>query len=198
LFYIPLFAASGLWYGRQLARRTAFLEKSAPRIWGVVKSVLIIVPFLLFSNGVSRTTAAFSNVWDAASWQRPNLVNLQVTKKQLVDITDKITDCRGIMTNDHHTIFATFSNIPIERYFALYEIPPFGRYNEGDYDGLWPDRVDCVIVVRKRLKRGGTSYITQWTRYENYLAPYIEVLRSMGAKTYELDIDGGIDVIVLR
>ena len=76
-------------------------------------------------------------------------------------------------------------NVPLDRVYDVWEIPPFGQLGESVYDGLRPDRVDCVLVSDSLTTVVGYATNCQ-IRYQNYVKPYVEQLQDVGARTYEI------------
>jgi len=79
----------------------------------------------------------------------------------------------------------------------MWEIPPFGSYanNQASYNGLSPERVDCLLISDALASNVGMGTNIQM-RYQNYILPYVETLGRLGAKRIELT-DFGY-AIVLR
>ncbi|OGW91028.1 MAG: hypothetical protein A3D28_01615 [Omnitrophica bacterium RIFCSPHIGHO2_02_FULL_63_14] len=95
-----------------------------------------------------------------------------------------IHGCRGVMAMEH-TFIAAFIAPRSGRVYDIWEIPPFGSLYDSVYDGLRPDRIDCVLVSHE-LATGvgmGTNYRI---RYEHYIQPYVAQLQGMGAVTHDI------------
>ena len=92
-----------------------------------------------------------------------------------------------------------FTNIPDDRLFTNYEIPPFGKLGESPYDGLNEDRINCVYVNNPKAldneTRGG-SITNAYIRYVNYVRRYVDLLRKMGAE--QIDMPSGRLIILDR
>ncbi|MBI3252262.1 MAG: hypothetical protein HYZ52_02935 [Candidatus Omnitrophica bacterium] len=91
---------------------------------------------------------------------------------------------RGILSLEHSFVYA-FMDVPLDRIYDVWEIPPFGRLGDSPYDGLQPNRVDCVLVSKSLATAVGAATNTQ-LRYQNYIAPYVDTLVSMGATSYNI------------
>lgn len=96
--------------------------------------------------------------------------------------------CRGIMSLEP-TFFGAFLDIPQDRVYAVWEIPPFGHLHNSPYKGLNPDRIDCVLVSTG-LATGIGMATNHQIRYQNFIKPYIDQLISCGAVQYEIPFYG--------
>ncbi len=197
LFLVPLFGAAGLWYGHYLLDRVASAIQLNPGWRRFVKSVVILIPFILLSNGTSRIVPAFKEIGDGAAWDRPYLVK-EVYGGHFQDIVSKLKSCKGIMMTNQATFIGAFTDIPIDRVYSIFEIPPFGRLGDKAYNGLRPDRIDCLLMTPDEIEQETQSLTTTRSRYLNYVVPYIEYLKSKGANTYRFDVGPSIDVTVLK
>lgn len=92
--------------------------------------------------------------------------------------------CKGILSYEHNFV-GGFMEVPLNRVYDVWEIPPFGRLGDSLYHGLRPDRIDCVLVSRELATGIGQGTNFQ-IRYLNYIKPYAEQLRGMGATTHEI------------
>lgn len=95
-----------------------------------------------------------------------------------------VRECKGVISYEHNFV-AGFINVPLDRVYDVWEIPPFGRLDNSDYNGLRPDRIDCVLVSSELATGIGEGTNFQ-IRYLNYIKPYAEQLQDMGAKAYEI------------
>ncbi|MEI6152937.1 MAG: hypothetical protein WCQ90_02505 [Deltaproteobacteria bacterium] len=105
-------------------------------------------------------------------------------KAAMPALTTIIQGCRGIMSYES-TFLGAFLNIPQSRVYAISEIPPFGQLGQSVYNGLNPDRIDCVIVDTNLTSREGCGTTIQ-SRYQNYIRPYVDQLTSYGAIRYDI------------
>lgn len=92
--------------------------------------------------------------------------------------------CRGIMSLEP-TFFGAFLDIPLSKVFAIWEIPPFGKLGDVAYNGLTPDRIDCVFISTNLANNIGSATNYQ-IRYQNYIKPYVNQLQTLGAATYDM------------
>lgn len=96
-----------------------------------------------------------------------------------------VRDCKGVLSLDEGPFIGAFMNVPLDRVYDVLEIPPFGHLGDSVYDGLRPDRIDCVLVSDRLAT--GVAYGANWQpRYLNYVKPYVGQLQHMGATTYEI------------
>ena len=86
------------------------------------------------------------------------------------------------MTSEHKYIGA-FMNISLKKVYDIWEIPPFGNYNNSTYKGLHLDRIDCLLISNG-LVLPAVGPTNGYIRYKNYLEPYSKYLQENGAKTY--------------
>ena len=95
-----------------------------------------------------------------------------------------VRDCKGVMALES-TFIGAFMNVPLDRVYDVWEIPPFGHLGDSAYDGLRPDRINCVLVSHELAT--GIGYASNYQiRYQNYVKPYVEQLQDMGATTYAI------------
>ena len=114
-------------------------------------------------------------------------------KASFDELNPLIADCDGVMSLEH-TFIAAFMDTPVDRVYDIMEIPPFGRLGESDYDGLRPDRIDCVLVSERLTTAIGHGTNIR-IRYANYIEPYVEQLREMGAATHEVERFGQVIIL---
>lgn len=101
-------------------------------------------------------------------------------------LKSELNQCRGIMTLEH-TFLTAFTDLPLEKIYDVWEIPPFGKLGDPDYDGLRPDRIDCLLVSDMLTSPIYFGFNTNWKiRYDNYILPYIKRLQEAGAVSYEI------------
>ena len=107
----------------------------------------------------------------------------------------KVTNgCKGILSLES-LFFGAFTALPLNKIYSPWEIPPFGSLHDSSYEGLNPDRIDCVLISSDLATGVGAGTNIQ-IRYQNFVKPYINNLRSIGAITY--DIDGFGQVVVFN
>ena len=146
------------------------------------------VALILFSTGLTTWPDMLVDIGrdvrdgEVKVLERRDDRSLKVSRQPLQTVTQ---DCKGVLSSDHAFI-GTFLDVPA---YDLSELPPFGRLGDSVYDGLRPDRIDCVIV-NDYARYGDTN------RYERYIEPYVQLLKSMGAVTHDLPKLG--QVVVLK
>ena len=136
-----------------------------------------------------------------------NITNFDMSKVRVIERNDNysikssfatieplIQDCNGIMSLEP-TFIGAFMNVPLNRLYDVWEIPPFEHLGDPVYDGLRPDRIDCILISYE-LSTGIGAATNYQIRYQNYIKPYIKELREMGATTYQ--IKGFGQAIILR
>lgn len=115
-------------------------------------------------------------------------------KASYEELKPLIQGCKGIMS-DNNTFIYAFMDIPLNVALDIWEIPPFGHLGDGSYDGLRPERVDCLILAN--YLASGVGFATNYQiRYQNYLKLYAEKLEEMGAETHKIGTFGR--VVILR
>lgn len=159
--------------------------------------LMLIAILVAFSGFTSRMLHVSTDAGSLASWQRPHLVK-EVMDGHYNEVESLTENCRGIMMTSDYEMMAAFSEKPTDSFYSIFEIPPFDRLGDSPYDGLRTDRIDCVFVDKRVVKRGLNTFTTKWSRYENYIAPYVAALEKMGARTYTVDAAGDLQVTVLR
>jgi hypothetical protein len=189
---IPIFIMAASCFGTMLS---SFLKKIYPKKYILVLPTLLLLVMFGFGNviawaGILRNASA-----DVGRGHLRLLEKREASMKAAYPALVHTTQgCRGIMSLEPE-FFGAFFNIPQNRVYDVWEIPPFGRLGDAVYKGLTPDRIDCVFVS-KSLATGigwGTNYRI---RYQNYIRPYIDHLQKLGATTYEIPDIG--QAIVLK
>lgn len=123
------------------------------------------------------------------------LENREVSMKAAYPTLAHVTQgCRGIMSLEP-TFFGAFLDIPQNRVYDVWEIPPFGHLGDSVYNGLTPDRIDCVFLSDNLATTIGCATNSQ-IRYQNYIRPYVNHLQKLGATTYVIPSIG--QAIVLQ
>lgn len=118
--------------------------------------------------------------------------SMVLAKSQIAPL---IENCKGIISLEH-SFWAAFTNKPVDQFYDVWEIPPFGSLGHSPYDGLRPDRVDCVIVsnnLRMSSIEGGATNAR--IRYDQYIEPYVEQLNNLGARTYRIGSYGTLTIL---
>ena len=76
-------------------------------------------------------------------------------------------------------------DIDLDKLYNIYEIPPFGKFGNSEYDGLNIERIDCLLISNIYTGSPGW-YANQKIRYKNYIEPYSFELIQMGAEENEI------------
>lgn len=196
---IPIFAFSAFWYGTYLSSTLERLSSFFPRQhWAflAVGRLAMIIIFIFFFCGIVNNWLVIGKdlISDIKNgrvslMQRRNFSLITSYKK----IQPLIKNCTGVMAFEHWFVGA-FMDIPLDKIYDIWEIPPFGYLDNSDYKGLNPERIDCILVSHNLATGigGSTNYRL---RYQNYIAPYIKQLQKMGAEVHE--IEGFGQVVVL-
>lgn len=92
-----------------------------------------------------------------------------------------IDACHGLMPAAlPHDLFA-FGHVPVDKLYSPFEIPPYGSLGDSPYDGLRPDRIDCLFIPNN-IRQPGESITNIKRRFEYYIRPYGERLIAQGAR----------------
>ena len=173
---IPIFILSANWYGNKI---TSFLcKKFASTIINIKKIILekifIIIFMLLFSS------ASFINWFEINKYSNYPLESTSMSMgKSYVQLSTLIRNCKGVISLEP-TFFGAFMSIPLNRIYSIWEIPPFGEFKKSFYEGLRPERINCIAISSNLVNTIGMG-TNSTTRYKNFIVPYSEFLKSMGA-----------------
>lgn len=196
---IPLFILASYWYGQQLAN---IMGKN----WFPMITFVFLVLFSPNLTGINYNNRAYLD------WMQIGKIIIDDSRKGDLRILDDrssrynssmketfsavyplIQNCKGIMALEHNFIGA-FTNIPLQKIYDVWEIPPFGHLGESAYMGLNPDRINCVLVSRELSLYEGFATNYQ-IRYQNYIKPYVEELLSKGAASYDIPSYGKVVIL---
>lgn len=185
---IPVLILAACWYGR---KTQALAERALP----AAKYFAIPVFLIFFSNGLTEWSNIAKDLRDdirhgTVKIMEERKYSLKAAFKSLEALTH---NSNGLLALEHQFMGA-FLGMPIERIHDVWEIPPFARLGESEYDGLKPGRIDCVLVSDVLATRFGQSTNFQ-LRYEHYILPYINKLRMMGASTYNIKGFGKVFIL---
>ncbi len=178
---IPVFTFGAIWIGRSIGDN--FNDNQLLKNNLVIISISLIV----FTSGITDWRIMLKNIYSNMKDSKINILQERPfsPSASYEVINSLIKDCDGVMAYEHKFI-ASFMDIPLEKVYDIFEIPPFGQYGDGNYVGLKPDRIDCILVS-KTLKSPVTGNVTNWEiRYKNYIKPYIQELKNMGAQWYKI------------
>ena len=80
-----------------------------------------------------------------------------------------------------NTFVGAFLNIPLEKIYDLQEIPTIGHLEDSVYNGLNPNRIDCLLISKNLSTHSAFK-----SKYANYINPYADILVSLGAIEYKI------------
>lgn len=206
LLYYALRAAFAPQPGlRTLWAVLAMLGASAPVLmaglyrYGRIRSLrwvglaVMVLPVVLLANGSTGWAELVDDIRQGTITVLEDSGAVSM-KASFTSLEPLVENCEGVMALEHAFV-AAFMDIPLERVYDIMEIPPFGRLGDSEYDGLRPDRIDCVLVSERMATAIGAGSNVQ-IRYEGYIEPYVKELKEMGARVYSVDRFG--EVIVLE
>ncbi len=172
---IPILILSACWWARQLQNVRAV---------SICRQAVVPIMLILFSNGlVSWSAMAADIVRDSRTNEVRVLESRPYSMKASLGFLEPlIQNCQGILSGEH-TFFAAFTKLPLNKFYDVWEIPPM---RTSDYDGLRPERIDCLLLYPGFATDVGMG-TNQLVRYENYIRPYLQQLRDRGAKTYDVE-----------
>lgn len=176
LHLLPVFLVVGVWWGQRL-----------PGVAGLTLALIA------FGGGAPSWVGIGRNLADPVVWERPGRASETLGGAHAA-MQARLASCHGLMTTQE-AFQVAFGVLPRERVLSVFEIPPFGRLADGGYDGLRPERVDCLVWSEAAVSRSAAQFTTLYHRYENYLAPYVAVLKGLGAAEYRFP--GGFRAVVL-
>lgn len=104
------------------------------------------------------------------------------------EISNLFNNCKGVMSLEY-TYLGAFTKIPLNRIYDVWEIPPFGKLGDSVYNGLNPNRIDCLLISRELVLYPGEGTNSK-IRYENYILPYAQQLKSLGATVKDIPTFG--------
>jgi hypothetical protein len=159
------------------------VERGLPK---VLQRAVLPLCLLVFSSGMSFWWHVAQSV--VLDFRQGQFLVMRNTDWGIVPHWSRMqTDlqgCAGIVAWEQ-PFFAAFADRGIERSFDYFEIPPFGRLHDSPYDGLRPDRINCVFVTPgvtgDHIEIAGD--LNMKFRMDNYVWPYIAEMKHNGAKT---------------
>lgn len=207
---IPILSLSGWWYGRCICQILSDGSgKIHPNLFIILRPFLSIIPIvfiLLFTVSSNNYQNIFGsqNLWlqitaTLANDIRQDDIHMLTYRYaespvsmtvSLAQIAKEVKNCKGILSYESQYL-ADFTDIPINRFYDIWEIPPFGHLGDSVYNGLTPSRVDCVLVsydLEKALGSGTNAMM----RYEAYIKPYVQELVKLGASVITIDHYGNL------
>lgn len=199
---IPLAILSANWYFQKLSR---LLYIGQNKIFIDAVAILMIIIFANskpFLQSPSGWTAIVKNAFISVKNTNFRIMetdleevsvpqHLRSSQRQIIA---EVKKCKGIMSLEH-SFFGAFTKIPISNIYDIWEIPPFGNLGSSEYDGLYPERVDCLFNSWKLMNNSGYP-TNERVRFLGYIKPYIGKLISIGAKEIEIKDYGKAVILV--
>lgn len=176
---IPVFILSSWWYGANMRR-----------CCNSVLGYLVMAALLFFfSNATGFSNLRFDLINNFIKDVHSRDIRIMENRVYSMKATfgrlqPLIQDCSGIMALEH-TFIGAFMNLPLDRVYDVWEIPPFGYLGNTVYKGLSPQRIDCIFISRQLAVSPGGGINSQ-IRYQNYIRPYVKQLQDQGAIIYEI------------
>ena len=151
------------------------------------KLIFPLILILIFSNGVAGWGGILADITQDVKYRNVRILENEEgsIKQHFTQLNDLIKKCNGVLSLEHNFIGA-FMEIPIDKVYDVYEIPPFGSLGNPIYKGLEAERVGCVIVSNTLATETGKGTNIQ-LRYDNYIKPYAENLKKNGARVHYLE-----------
>lgn len=184
---VPIFIMSGYWYGGKIYNAL----KSKYSIFYFVLPLSIV----LFSNGFGNWRVLLTDIIkDLRSGQVRILEDRKYSMKAVSGNAPIIKNCKGVMCLEA-TFVGAFMDLPINKVYDVWEIPPFGSLNgSNQYNGLRPERIDCLLISEDLSLNFGAA-TNYGIRYKNYIKPYLHELESKGARVYSIDKFGNLIIL---
>lgn len=177
--------------GVKLKKSNPSLKERISRIQKLTKMhvwksfVIGLILLLFFTNGIVYWTGFAEELGsDIEQGDIRILDSRDYMRQSYSEIESIIANCNGVMAYEHRFI-AAFLDFPREKIYDIWEIPPFGRYNNSEYDGLRPDRIDCLLISNE-LPLSNSSGANTGLRYWSYIHPYEQELLRLGASNIEI------------
>jgi hypothetical protein len=195
---IPILILCSYYYGSRLLSYISFIRKK-PFSYIIYVCLLLVFSSIFAQGIVSRWVPGWiysiNNLISDVKAKNLRIMEFQddshaSMKGSYENIVGYLKECDGIMTLES-TFFGAFMKYPYEKIYDTMEIPPFGKYGDGSYSGLNPDRVNCVFVSRDMVFEIGYATNLQM-RVQNHIAPYVDYLLSQGAKGYDIENYGRV------
>ena len=186
----PIFILGAFFYGRKFI---GLLEKKGlqlilgPKLFKLFCSFIMLFFLTFLSPGFADWQIILKDF--VADARKNEIRILQARpyslKANFYEFKTLVNKCRGVISLEHWFIGA-FTGISLDRVYDIWEIPPFGYFAESDYNGLNPERIDCILISDDLSENigYGTNY---QLRYQNYIEPYARYLEDRGAKSYDIE-----------
>ncbi|MFA5276722.1 MAG: hypothetical protein WC417_07515, partial [Candidatus Omnitrophota bacterium] len=180
---IPVFILSAYWYGAKLRYKIiswsgSFVSKVKQRLSLSLTIFCLPLAVIFFSNGLSYWLHIIAGL--AGDLTRREVKVLEAPgcmKGSFSQINELTKNCEGMMALES-TFIGAFTGIPADRIYDVWEIPPFGQLDNSVYNGLTPERINCLFISSE-LKTGVGFASNYQIRYQNFIRPYKEKLQGL-------------------
>ena len=195
---VPILIFSALWYGNKLKNKflsSAWSKRLSKFGLSIAANLCMILVLIFFSNGWADWRAIAKDFVTDVKNHEIRIMGESpcLTNRGFKLIEPLFNNRKGVLSLEHKFIGA-FADIEINKLYDIWEIPPFGHFSDSGYSGLYPGRVDCLIISNKLAV--GTGYGTNsQIRYRNYIEPYSSYLKARGAKVYDIDKFGKVIIL---
>ncbi len=195
---LPVLILSASWYNLRLQNFLENLKKRFSmkrKVFSVLRLSAGYLLIFLFSSGAVDWKTVFSDLLkDVKAGDVRVLENRPYSMKRAKPFLDPLLqDCHGILALEHRFL-ATFTKLSVEKFYDISEIPPFGTYGDYRYEGLRPQRINCVLTSYDLINYGETETNVP-IRYKNYIKPYVKQLERQGAVTKEIPSYGFVTIL---
>lgn len=208
---VPIIIVSMWWYGKTFINLLllSFPNKIFTTRTRIVASVILVgLLFIISSSGDSAHYGDISLGWSGIIYNisvlpKKNNITIMTSNNSTpltfsmhasFPILERLSQqCHGIMTLEYPFIGA-FMQIPLSYIYDIWEIPPFGNYRNSIYNGLRPERINCLFVSHG-LSYGEGQPTNNLIRYNMYIKPYENDLISQGARRYNIPSYGYVVIL---
>ena len=199
--FFPVLVLGIWWYSKHasvfISRYLSNYIKIKKNLVTTLRTTIMILLLLLFSNNSWKQKNSWVQlISDFASDVNQHEVRILENHSMNTDNTSMkasfeqldylIRDCNGILTLEY--LFIGAFMIPRERVYSIW----LSDYTKKQ---LRPDSIDCVLLSNV-LMREVSNHQSLTFNYDNYIKPYVQRLRELGADTYK--ISGYGEAIIFR
>lgn len=189
---IPIYVVSMTWYGKLITKILLLPIRKYPlhnKVFVFVSIAVTSVLYVFVSGGITLPLVKKSVLAGETKLMQfmttdPTSYSLTASFPAFSTLTKA---CHGIMSLEYPFIAAFVS--PLYTVYDVFEIPPFGTYANSQYDGLRPERINCLFISNAHVLGEGTP-TNHRIRYKQYIKPYEDFLISQGAKKIDIDSYG--------
>ena len=187
LFFVALFLLLIIWLGYE-------------NIIGKLNKIVNVYPFLILMTVFcsieildwKKLFDKISNKQNESNYKimESDPFSMKASHNNLIKLTE---NCKGIMMLET-TFLGAFSTQNINSIYSIWEIPPFGKLDDSNYMGLNKNRIDCLLISSNLANGIGAATNIQ-LRYKNYIKPYANYLKSIGAIDHEISSFGNAIIL---